>query len=80
MISGTRDTLPPELFRVGQNYIDNIAAEQVFIWKVLHSSPLVGTLAVGSLCLRKSVTLQQGKQCTELVHVYSLPRPSGATF
>ncbi len=43
MISGTRDTLPPELFRARQNHIDIIAAQtQVFIWKVLNSSRLVG--------------------------------------
>ena len=44
MISGTRDTLPPELPLARQNHIHIIAAEtQVFTWKVLNSPRLVGS-------------------------------------
>ena len=73
MVSGTRDTLPPEPFCARQNYIDIIAAETRF--KLVSAGRV--TLAVRSLCLRRRITL--GK-ATKLVHVNSLPRPPRTTF
>ena len=70
MISGTRDTLPPELPWERQYYIHYITFKRKCY---MESFQLVSagrvTLAVGTPCLRNRVTLVGG---TTFVHVNSL--------